>query len=305
MHITSGTWVLIIGLAAVLFGGGPLWLAYKARAPRPAESGGVVLRDQQDTVLGLLMKLPVYALWLAVAFGGAAGVYFIGGLGTLVDARGIHLRHGGQLFMLGFAIMMGLFGIGVVYSMIKHLWSMSRLAPGELHAPAWPLPAGEVVKLKYRRGLRGEGTLNGLVGALVLYRVVREPRYSTSQRTTTYHSVRREQERIPLGDGRARIRNGQLTAAWQVRVPVLPPHPMGRLFGELVGTILGAMDRLPVGFGMGEIAPRLEWQLEVHADFEGLPDDDSVFPLVIAEGDLTTRVPQADARAAESGSPGL
>jgi hypothetical protein len=280
-------------IATALVVGVPVWVANRARAPRPAEDGGVVLRDQEDTALGFLMVLPAYLFIAAFGLGGATLIVLFGKLHRMIDAHGYHGGAEG-LMMAVMTLFFGLIGLAAIYKLFARLWTMVRLAAGELHAPAWPLPGGEVVTLRYSRAVRGEAALNSLMAALVLYRVHREAR--RSGKSTTYETVYREQERIVLDDGRARLHDRRLEATWEVQVPVLPPtqHPIAQVLGEGFTPMVPVLERLPIVSHLVEMAPRLEWRLEVQADFEGLPDDDSVFPLSIAGGEVTTRVPQAE-----------
>jgi hypothetical protein len=288
-------------IATALVIGVPVWLANRARAPRAAEGGGVVLRDQEDTALGFLMIVPKHLFIAALGLGGATLIVLFGKSRRMIDAQGYHGGIEG-LMMAVIALFFGLIGLVSLYMLFARLWTMMRLAAGELHAPAWPLPGGERVTLRYSRAVRGEAALNSLRAALVLYRVQREARRSGN--STTYETVYREQERLVLDDGRARLHDRRIEASWEVQVPVLPPspHPIAQVLGEGFTPVIPVLERLPIVSHLVEMAPRLEWRLEVQADFEGLPDDDSVFPLSIAGGEVTARVPQsADDTAATEG----
>lgn len=249
-------WIVpAVGVVGVL---GSLAMSSRAREARPDPEGGLVLVDQQDTGIGVLSEAVSMLGFGAVAFVIATFLLFTTPITDKFNARGF-VGNSSDLGLLAIIALLALLGLLAVVQVLHRTRTMLRLAPGELRVPIWPLPAHQGVTVEFSRIVRGEAALNSLSARLVLYRTVRRKNDTT----------RRAVEQIPLGAGASRLRQGRLTASWELPVPAALPQTGNPLMLAIAAALRPQAE--------------LEWVLEVRPDFEGLSDDDSVFPLVITE----------------------
>lgn len=218
----------------------------------------IVLVDRQETAWGLAKQGLAALLCLAMT----PLVLMQGGPRLLKEVGDGDYG----LALAGLAIMV-LWPFVWMFVLWQAIATRTRARAGSLRLPMHPLPQGQTLNVAFTRQVSERCKLVRLSGKLVMEKQVDED--DSSGRTQT---VWRECHSVNLGSGGARLVNGEIVAVWQFEVPAPDLQP------EYMDVVDGW-----VAVGTGRMTHHADrrWRFVVQYHVEGLPDDESSFPIQI------------------------